>query len=152
MNGALLTKTLGAGGARLASFAETSAELADLDLRSQLAGKWRMATMTVVFAAIPAVIYLAAGFPQTSGGITIGTLVAFTSLQAGIFRPIMGLLNVGAQWISSTALLSRIFGYLDLPVDVPAPLSPVPFDADRVRGGVRFEHVSFRYPTATATC
>ncbi len=146
VNGAMLTKTLGMSGARSTAFAAASEVLADLDLRSQLAGKWRMATMQIVFAAIPAVIYLAAGFPQTSGGISIGTLVAFTALQASIFRPVLGLLNVGAQWISSMALLSRIFGYLDLPVDVAPPAHPVPLPRDAVRGDVRFEGVSYRYP------
>jgi len=146
VNGALLTKTLGATGARLDAFRATSEQLIGLELRSQLAGRWRMATMQVVFAAIPAVIYLAAGFPTAAGALTIGTLVAFTSLQSQIFRPIMGLLNVGAQWVSSMALLSRIFGYLDLPVEVVEPERPVPLPRDAVRGEVRFEGVSYRYP------
>lgn len=150
VNGALLTKTLGSGARRVEAFATASEELSELDLRSQLAGRWRMATMAVVFAAIPAIIYLAAGFPQTSGGISIGTLVAFTTLQAAIFRPVMGLLNVGAQWVSSLALLSRIFGYLDLPVDVVPPAQPVAFPREGVRGEVRFESVSYRYPDADA--
>ena len=51
---------------------------ADIEkLRSQLAGRWRMATMQIVFAVIPALVYLTAGLPATSGGMTIGTLVAF---------------------------------------------------------------------------
>lgn len=58
----MLTKTLRASGARLDTFRATSAELAELEVRSQLAGKWRMATMQVVFAVIPALIYLAGGF------------------------------------------------------------------------------------------
>ncbi len=146
VNGAMLTKTLGASGARLDTFRATSAELAELEVRSQLAGKWRMATMQVVFAVIPALIYLAGGFPGLTGGLTIGTLVAFTSLQAQIFRPVLGLLNVGAQWIASAALLSRIFGYLDLPVEVAPPAHPVFLPEDAVRGELRFEDVSYRYP------
>jgi ATP-binding cassette subfamily B protein len=134
VSGVLLTKTLGAGAAATDRFATTSAELVELELRSQLAGRWRMATMSIVFATIPALLYLAAGFPATSGGMTIGTLVAFTALQAGIFRPVMGLLNVGVQWVSSMALFSRIFGYLDLVTDVPAPIAPVAIDPMRVRG------------------
>ncbi len=146
VNGAMLTKTLGASGARLDMFRATSAELAELEVRSQLAGKWRMATMQVVFAVIPALIYLAGGFPGLTGGLTIGTLVAFTSLQSQIFRPVLGLLNVGAQWIASAALLSRIFGYLDLPVEVAPPAHPVFLPEDAVRGELRFEDVSYRYP------
>ena len=58
---------MGAGPALVARFTESSARLVDLELRSQLAGRWRMATMSVIFAAIPAVIYLAAGLPLTAG-------------------------------------------------------------------------------------
>lgn len=148
VNGALLTKTLGSADARLQAFTATSSALVQLDTRSQLAGKWRMATMQFVFAAIPAVLYLAAGLPGVAAGISIGTLVAFTSLQSAIFRPIMGLLNVGAQWVSSMALLSRIFGYLDLPVEVAPPERPVTLPLDAVRGEVRFEGVSYRYADA----
>ncbi|MDO5534340.1 MAG: ABC transporter ATP-binding protein [Propionibacteriaceae bacterium] len=146
VNGAMLTKTLGTADAKVDTFTTTSRTLADLEVRSQLAGKWRMATMQIIFAAIPALIYLAGGFPQLTGSISIGTLVAFTALQSQIFRPILGLLNVGAQWISSMALLSRIFGYLDLPVEVAEPTDPTPLPRDAVRGDVRFDGVSYRYP------
>jgi ATP-binding cassette subfamily B protein len=146
VSGVLLTKTLGASASASRRFAQTSAGLVDLEVRSQLAGRWRMATMSIVFAAIPAAIYLAAGFPATSGGMTIGTLVAFTALQSGIFRPLMGLLNLGGQWVSSMALFSRIFGYLDLAVDVAPPVDPAPIDPATIRGEVRFEGVSYRYP------
>ncbi|MEP7331249.1 MAG: ABC transporter ATP-binding protein [Terracoccus sp.] len=145
VSGATLIKTLGAGQTTADRFTETSTDLIDLELRSQLAGRWRLATMQIIFAAIPAVIYLAAGFPATSGGMTIGTLIAFTTLQAGIFRPLMGLLNVGAQWVTSMALFSRIFGYLDLPVELAPPTHPVTVDPDRVRGDVRFEGVRLSY-------
>ncbi|MDT0212848.1 ABC transporter ATP-binding protein [Rothia sp. ARF10] len=145
VSGVRLSKTLGAGRRHAERFASTSEELVDLELRSQLAGRWRMATMQVVFAAIPALVYLVAGLPATSGGMTIGTLIAFTTLQAGIFRPLMGLLNVGAQWVSSMALFSRVFEYLDLVPDVAAPVAPVVLDPARVRGEVRLEDVSFAY-------
>lgn len=145
VSGVRLSKTLGAGRRHAERFADTSSELVDLELRSQLAGRWRMATMQIIFSAIPALIYLVAGLPATSGGMTIGTLIAFTTLQAGIFRPLMGLLNVGAQWVSSMALFSRVFEYLDLIPDVAAPFAPVALDPANVRGEVRFENVNFAY-------
>jgi ATP-binding cassette subfamily B protein len=150
VSGVLLTKTLGASGTASRRFEQTSTSLVDLEIRSQLAGRWRMATMSIVFAAIPAAIYLAAGFPATSRGMTIGTLVAFTALQSGIFRPLMSLLNLGAQWVSSMALFSRIFGYLDLPVDVAPPADPTRIDPAQVRGEVRFESVDHAYPDSRA--
>ena len=54
-----------------------------------------------------------------------GTLIAFTTLQNGLFRPLMGLLNVGVSLVTSLALFARIFEYLDLPVEVDDPAHPV---------------------------
>jgi len=146
VSGVLLGKTLGAGPAQSQRFTGTSADLVGLEVRSQLAGRWRMATMSIVFAGIPALIYLAAGLPATSGGMTIGTLVAFTALQGTLFRPLMGLLDIGVSLTSSMALFSRVFEYLDLPVDIDDPAHPVPVDPAAVRGEVRFSSVGFRYP------
>src|SRR5690349_570973 len=97
ISGVQLSKTMGAGRALVDRFTASSARLIDLELRSELAGRWRMAWMSVLFAAIPAVIYLSAGLPGTAGKLTIGTIVAFTALQSGLFRPLMGLLSVGVS-------------------------------------------------------
>ncbi len=146
VSGIQLTKTLGAAPTLARRFEQTSADLVDLEVRSQLAGRWRMATMNVVFAAVPATLYLAAGLPATSGGMTIGTLVAFVALQGALFRPLMGLLGVQADVTASLALFSRIFEYQDLPVEIDDPTHPVRLD--RVRGEVRFDHVGFGYGDA----
>ncbi|PGH44493.1 multidrug ABC transporter ATP-binding protein [Micromonospora sp. WMMA1996] len=146
VSGVRLAKTLGTGAALVDRFTASSARLVDLELRSELAGRWRMAAMTVVFAAIPAVIYLGAGLPGTAGTLTIGTLVAFTALQGNLFRPLMGLLNVGVTLTASLALFARIFEYLDLPVEVAEPARPVPLDPATVRGHLRVEDVTFSYP------
>src|SRR5690606_30651297 len=148
VSGILLVKTLGTGPALSDKFARTSADLADLEVHAQLAGRWRMATMNIVFAAIPAMLYLVAGLPATSGGMTIGRLVAFTGLQRALFRPLMSLLDVGVSVTSSLALFSRIFEYLDLPVDIDDPRDPVPVDPENAAGRVRFENVRFRYEGA----
>ncbi len=150
ISGIQLSKTMGAGPALVRRFAESSARLIDLELRSDLAGRWRMASMSVIFAAIPAVIYLFAGLPVTAGAMTIGTLIAFTSLQNGLFRPLMGLLGVGVSLTASLALFARIFEYLDLPVDIADPADPVRVDPARVRGHVVLEDVTFAYPGADA--
>ena len=148
INGVQLAKTMGTGPSLVRRFTASSARLIDLELSSQLAGRWRMASMSIIFAAIPAVIYLAAGLPLTAGVMTIGTLVAFTTLQNNLFRPITGLLSTGVSVISSLALFARIFEYLDLPVDVDDPAHPVEIEPARVTGHVRLEDVGFAYPGA----
>jgi len=148
INGVQLAKTMGAGPALIRRFTASSARLIDLELRSQLAGRWRMASLSIIFAAIPAVIYLAAGLPVTAGAVSIGTLIAFITLQNGLFRPITGLLGTSVSVVSSLALFARIFEYLDLPVEVDEPTRPVPVDPASVTGHVTFSGVSFTYPGA----
>ena len=150
ISGIQLSRSLGAGPALVERFTASSARLVDLELRSQLAGRWRMASTGVVFAAVPAVIYLGAGLSSTQspGTLTIGTLIAFTTLQAGLFRPLTGLLNVGVSLVSSLALFARIFEYLDLPVDVDDPADTVDIDPAAIRGHVRIEDVTVAYPGA----
>ncbi|WP_239133764.1 ABC transporter ATP-binding protein [Rugosimonospora africana] len=145
ISGVQLSKTMGTGGSLISRFTASSARLIDLELRSELAGRWRMASMSVIFAAIPAVIYLAAGLPVSAGTMTIGTLVAFTALQSGLFRPLTGLLSVGVSLTSSLALFARIFEYLDLPVEIDDPADPVDVDPPAVAGHLRIEDVTFRY-------
>ncbi len=149
ISGVRLSKSLGTGPRNIERFEASSQRLIGLEIRSQLAGQWRMATMSIVFAAIPAAIYVAAGLPVTAGTMTIGTLVAFTALQSTIFRPLMGLLNVGVQWVTAMALFSRIFEYLDLQPEIREPENPVRVEPAAIRGDVRFEAVSFGYDDGT---
>jgi ATP-binding cassette subfamily B protein len=149
VSGIQLAKTMGTSPALIERFTASSARLIDLELRSQLAGRWRMASLSIIFAAIPAIIYYAAGLQDsTSGKFSIGTVIAFTTLQNGLFRPLTGLLNTSVSVISSMALFARIFEYLDLPVEVDDPAQPVEVDPARIAGDVRLENVSFAYPGA----
>ncbi|WP_431710104.1 ABC transporter ATP-binding protein [Glutamicibacter uratoxydans] len=149
VSGVRLAKIMGTTQADAQRFSDSSSRLIDLEMRSQLAGRWRMATMSVIFAVVPALLYLAAGLPATSGGMSIGTLVAFTGLQAGIFRPVMGLMGISVQWVSALALFSRVFEYLDLNEALPLPTVPRRLPREQVRGEVRFQDVQFSYPKAT---
>lgn len=149
ISGVRLSKVMGTGPADAQAFTESSHKLIDLEMKSALAGRWRMATMSIIFAAIPAVLYLAAGLPVTGDGMSIGTLVAFTGLQAGIFRPVMGLMQLSVQWVSAMALFSRVFEYLDTDQELPVASNPVKVDPARISGEVELREVSFRYPQAT---
>lgn len=145
VSGILLGRTMGRADSLTRSFAAESERLVDLEVRSSMAGRWRMSTIGIVMAAMPALIYWAAGLALQAGGaaLSIGTLVAFVSLQQGLFRPAVSLLSTGVEIQTSLALFQRIFEYLDLPVDITEPENPVRLDT--VRGEIRFEDVDFRY-------
>jgi ATP-binding cassette subfamily B protein len=111
-----------------------------------MAGRWRMASVQMSFAIMPALVYWFAG--QTSA-ISVGTLVAFTTLQTRLLFPIGSLLSVSVDVQSSLALFHRIFEYLDLPVDLAERKDPI--ELRDVRGAVAFEGVTFGYDADVAS-
>ena len=145
VSGILLGRTMGRSDSLTKAFSDESEQLVDLEVRSSMAGRWRMAVITIVMAAMPAVIYWTAGLALQVGGpqVSIGTIVAFVSLQQGLFRPAVSLLSTGVQIQTSLALFQRIFEYLDLPIDITEREDAV--HLDRVKGEVRFQDVEFRY-------
>jgi ATP-binding cassette, subfamily B, bacterial len=143
VSGVLLGKTMGRSSELADRFERESSELADLQVRASMAGRWRMSTVQMSFAIMPALVYWVAGqsFATGSTAISIGTLVAFTTLQTRLFFPIGQLLSVGIDVQTSFALFDRIFEYLDLPVDLREGTR----ELDGVRGEVRFDGVGFAY-------
>jgi ATP-binding cassette, subfamily B, bacterial len=154
VSGILLGKTMGRAPELADRFQAESGELADLEVRSRMAGRWRMSSVQMSFAVMPALVYWFAGQSIAHGGgaISIGTVVAFTTLQTRLLFPILSLLNVGLDMQTSLALFHRIFEYLDLPVDIAERPDPVALGPGRTRGEVRFEDVGFGYdPDAPPT-
>ncbi len=151
VSGILLGKTMGRSGELAQRFERESAQLADIEVRSRMAGRWRMASVQMSFAIMPALVYWFAGqsLATGAGSISIGTLVAFTTLQTRLFFPLGSLLNVGIDIQTSLALFHRIFEYLDLPVDVAEREGAVTLDPDAVRGEVALEGVRFSYGPET---
>jgi ATP-binding cassette, subfamily B, bacterial len=145
VSGILLGKTMGRSRELVTRFSGESSELADLEVRARMAGRWRMATVQMSFAIMPALVYWFAGVDFASGGhaISIGTVVAFTTLQTRLLFPIQSLLSVGLEVQTSLALFGRIFEYLDLPVDIVE--RPDARTLGGVRGDVRLQDVWFRY-------
>ncbi|HKE78038.1 MAG TPA: ABC transporter ATP-binding protein [Solirubrobacteraceae bacterium] len=145
VSGILLGKTMGRAPELADRFTRESADLADLEVRSRMAGRWRMASVQMTFSIMPALVYWFAGWSMANGSqaVSIGTVVAFTTLQTRLFFPLQSLLSVGIDVQTSLALFHRIFEYLDLPVDIAEREHPVALDD--VRGEVRFEDVSFGY-------
>ncbi|MDO9353826.1 MAG: ABC transporter ATP-binding protein [Solirubrobacteraceae bacterium] len=147
IGGVVLARTMGRAGDLSGKFGATSSDVADLEVRSAMAGRWRMATVQLAFAGMPALVYWIAGWAnaQGSGFVSIGTIVAFTTLQTRLLMPMITLLRLGVQILSSLALFTRVFDYLDTPVDLIEPEHPEKIDAASAEGNVEIEDVSFAY-------
>ncbi|MFN2470043.1 MAG: ABC transporter ATP-binding protein [Gaiellaceae bacterium] len=143
VSGILLGKTMGRGAELADRFEGESERLAELEVRQRMAGRWVMSSIQMTFSIMPAAVYWFAGQPWVGGGISLGTVVAFTTLQTRLFFPLGSLLSVGIDVQTSLALFDRIFEYLDLPVEIQEhpearPLPPC-------RGDLTFDRVWFRY-------
>jgi ATP-binding cassette subfamily B protein len=147
VSGILLGKTMGRSAELAERFERESSQLADLEVRQRMAGRWVMASIQMTFAILPAAVYWFAGQSFARGGeaVSLGTLVAFTTLQTRLFFPLSSLMSVGIDVQTSLALFDRVFEYLDLPVEIRERERPVELERGRVLGEVRFEEVWFRY-------
>lgn len=149
VSGILLGLTMGRTRALVDAFTADSRGLADLEVRSEMAGRWHMAVFTTLMALFPALTYLLGGhLLLAGGGVTIGTLVAFIALQSSLFPQVNGMLRVAAQVNSSLALFTRVFEYLDAPLTVVDAPGAIALDPAQARGEIRLEHVDFTYPGA----
>jgi ATP-binding cassette subfamily B protein len=150
VSGILLGKTMGRSDDLAERFTTESARLAELEVRSRMTGRWMMAAIQTTFAVMPALVYWFAGWTiaRGDGAISIGTLVAFTTLQTRLFFPIGSLLGVQLDVQSSLALFDRIFEYLDHRVDIVPGTRSL---GDAPPGEVVLDRVWFRYDDAAWT-
>ena len=153
VSGILLSKVFDRRRHEIARYREANARLANLQVRQQMTGQRFFAIVQAFFGITPAVIYLVAGLALSSGAgpaISVGTIVAFTTLQTRLFFPIVQLLRVSVELQSSLALFERVFQYLDMEPEIVDAPDAVELDPRRVRGDIALRDVSFRYPAASA--
>ena len=151
VSGMLLTKTFGRQEQAVGRFSDANAKLAKLQIQQSMVGRWFFMIVGTVFSITPAFVYFLAGWLAIQGdptAPTIGDIVAFTTLQSRLFFPLGQLLNVQVEVQGALALFDRIFEYLELPVDIDDKPDATALEPDRVRGEIRFRHVSFRYRSA----
>ena len=125
-----------------------------LQVRRAMSGQGFFAVVQVLMASVPAVIYLVSGYLITGGtdAITAGTIVAFTTVQARLLMPLMGLMRVALD-------LQTSVGAVRAHLRVPRPRAGHPRRARRdrrrptrpARSAASSSATSvFRYPDAAA--
>lgn len=150
VSGILLSKSFTQQQAEVGRYRAENENQIRLQVSQQMSGQWFFAMVNIFLSIIPAVVYLVAAWLITDGvDVTAGTIVAFTTVQARLMFPLMGLLRVALDLQTSSALFARIFEYLDLtPAITDRPNARV-VNGDRL-GEVAFDEVVFRYPDAPA--
>lgn len=148
VSGILLAKTFNRQPAEIGRYTDENQRQIALQVRLQMSGQWFFAVVSVFMSVIPAIIYLVAAWLILDGvEVTAGTIVAFTTVQARLMFPLMGLLRVALDLQTSRALFARIFEYLDLVHAITDAPDARDVDAAHL-GEVEFRDVTFRYPDA----
>lgn len=148
VSGILLAKSFNQQKTEVGRYTAENRNQIALQIRQTMSGQWFFAIVGIFLSVIPAVIYLvAAWLIYQDVPVTAGTVVAFTTVQARLMFPLMGLLRVALDLQTSQALFARIFEYLDLTPAITDAPDARDVDAGRL-GEVAFERVVFRYPDA----
>ncbi|MCR2784424.1 MULTISPECIES: ABC transporter ATP-binding protein [unclassified Microbacterium] len=151
VSGILLSKSFNRQRTESARYRTENLNQVGLQVRRAMSGQGFFAVVQVLMSSVPAVIYLVAGYLIVGGSpdITAGTIVAFTTVQARLLQPLIGLMRVALDLQTSAALFARIFEYLDLkPAIRDAPDAIDVAAAPGPAGRVEFRDVVFRYPDA----
>jgi ATP-binding cassette subfamily B protein len=150
VSGMLLSKTFGQQSAAIGRFRKLNSQLARLQVRQAMVGRWFFMIIGTIFSITPAFVYWLAGYLAIQNdptAPTIGDIVAFTTLQSRLFFPLGQLLNVQVEIQGALALFDRIFEYLEMDPEIVDAPDAIALDPATVRGGVALRGVSFRYPT-----
>jgi len=148
VSGVLLAKSFNQQPAEVARYQEENDNQVTLQVRQQMSGQWFFATVQIFLAIIPAIIYLCAAWLILGDvPVTAGTIVAFTTVQARLMFPLLGLMRVALDLQTSGALFARIFEYLDLVPHIMDSAAARPVQVhSRALGRVEFDGVTFGYP------
>jgi ATP-binding cassette, subfamily B, bacterial len=151
--GAMLAKLFGRPREESALFASKAAKVREIGVTRDMYGSVLMIGITLLTALFTAVVYGAGGSLVVKGSLQLGTLVALAQLIARVYGPIGSLSNVQVQVMTALVSFDRVFEVLDLeplikekPDAVTLPRTQ-PGTTDEAPE-IRFDHVSFRYPTA----
>ena len=117
VSGILLMKTFGRQQYAQDIFVKENQHLTDLEIRQQMIGRWFFMFINIFFSITPAIVYLVAGWQIITDSdpfMTLGRIVAFTTLQSRLFFPVGQLLTIQVEVQGALALFDRIFEYLDM--------------------------------------
>ena len=148
VSGALLVKLFGRHEREVGAFSSRAGRVRDIGVVSALYGRVFFVALGLVGALGAVAVYGIGAQLVVSGNITAGTLVAMATLVARVYQPLTGLTNARVDLLTSFVSFDRVFEVLDAPVSIVD--KPGAVDLIDPVGAVEFDHVTFRYPPASA--
>lgn len=146
--GALLVKLFGRHRQEVDAFSGRAAGVRDSGVLAAMYGRVFFVALGLVGALGAVAVYGIGAQLVVSGDITSGTLVALAALVARVYMPLTALSNARVELLTSFVSFDRVFEVLDAPVSIVDRAGA--FDLAQPRGHIEFDHVTFRYPPASA--
>ena len=146
VSGALLVSLYGDPKRENENFSQKARSVADMGIRIALLNRIFFIAITSVAAFATAFAYGLGGHLAINGTITLGTLLAITSLLARLYGPLTSLSNVRVDIMTALVSFERVFEVLDLEPMVKESLTPL--NLVESKPAIEFRDVSFSYPKA----
>jgi ATP-binding cassette, subfamily B, bacterial len=157
--GAMLAKLFGRPQEESGVFAERAAKVRDVGVVQAMYGSSLFITLTLLASLSTSVVYGVGGVLVVHGAFQIGALVSLALLLNRLYGPITALSNVQVNAMTALVSFDRVFEVLDLkpliedrPGAVPLVLAAQGNGSAPTAGpaaDIVFDHVSFRYPSAS---
>ena len=147
VSGALLVNLYGEPVREGENFRTKARRVADMGIQTAMLNRIFFMTITTIAAFATALAYGIGGHLAISGSITVGSLLAITTLLARLYGPLTALSNVRVDVMTALVSFERVFEVLDLDPMVQDRMAAVSVPA--VNPSIEFEHVQFAYPKAS---
>ncbi len=146
VSGALLVKLYGDESYESKGFKDRASKVARIGILIALLNRSFFIALTSIAAVATAIAYGVGGHLAIDGAITLGTLLAITTLLVRLYGPLTALSNVRVDVMTALVSFERVFEVLDLEPMVKDPHEPKGLTPSAL--SVEFMDVRFRYPRA----
>jgi len=146
VSGALLVKLYGDESYESKGFKDRASKVARIGILIALLNRSFFIALTSIAAIATAIAYGVGGHLAIDGAITLGTLLAITTLLVRLYGPLTALSNVRVDVMTALVSFERVFEVLDLKPMVKDPERPKTIPTTAL--SVEFDDVRFRYPRA----
>lgn len=143
VSGALLVKLFGRGKEEVSRFSAEARMVRDLGVRSAVVGRWFFAALGLVGAIGTAAVFWVGGYLVIQGGMSLGTVIMFSSLLVQLYGPLSAMSNARVEFATSLVSFERVFEVLDLRQEIVE--RPDAIDLRPVTGTVELDGVYFGY-------
>lgn len=128
------------------NFNDANKHYSNLKVKSSMVGRWFRMSINVFTNMGPMILYLVGGYlvlKTTNSNLTVGDITVMVALLNRLYRPVSSLMEMQVEFVRAMALFTRIFDYLDMPINIVDSENPI--EIENYVGNLEFKNVNFGY-------